>query len=186
MSVSLNRANAILYKLRHFIDRETVAIFELHLHYFFPVWAQNSNSIKILLNLEEKSLPLIHCLIRFAHTSHLFKEASTLKLLNKIALENSLFILTKFNPQSINIGSLCQLNLMHMILTGTIYVLLYCPIRLNHIEETLYIWVAIIHGINLRQTFLSPKRSRKKLERIIKQFFIKKYNWLSCNWLFNT
>lgn len=128
----------------------------------------------------------LYTLIRFAHTSHLFKEASTLKLLNKIALENSLFILTKFNPQSINIGSLCQLNLMHMILTGPIYVLLYCPIRLNHIEETLYIWVAIIHGINLRQTFLSPKRSRKKLERIIKQFFIKKYNWLSCNWLFNT
>ena len=49
----LNRANAMLSKVRHFVDKKTLksiyhAIFESHLLYSCLVWAQNFNSIKRL------------------------------------------------------------------------------------------------------------------------------------------
>ena len=51
--IQLNKANGILSKTRHFIDRKTLkliyhAIFEPHLYYSSLVWTQNSNSIKRL------------------------------------------------------------------------------------------------------------------------------------------
>ena len=39
----LNRANAILSKLRHFVNKKT---FIMHLFYSCLAWAQNTNSIK--------------------------------------------------------------------------------------------------------------------------------------------
>ena len=49
IAITLNKANGILSKLRHFIDRKTLksiyhAIFEPHLYYSSLVWVQNSNS----------------------------------------------------------------------------------------------------------------------------------------------
>ena len=51
MAIKLNKANYILSKLRHFIDRKTLksihhTIFKAHLYHSSLVWAQNSNSIK--------------------------------------------------------------------------------------------------------------------------------------------
>ena len=51
IAIKLNRANAILSKLRYLIDRKPLkliyhAIFESHLCYSSLVWAQNLNSIK--------------------------------------------------------------------------------------------------------------------------------------------
>ena len=53
VAVKLNRANAMLSKVRHYAHKETLksiyhAIFESHLFYFCFVWAQNINSIKRL------------------------------------------------------------------------------------------------------------------------------------------
>ena len=92
MAIKLNKENGILSKLRQFIDRKTLkpiyhAIFEPHLYYSSLVWAQNSNSIK---------KPLVF-LNHNAHTSPLFRELNILKLLDKIALENYLFINKYFN-----------------------------------------------------------------------------------------
>ena len=47
IAIKLNKANGILSKLRHFIDRKTLksiylAIFEAHLYYSSLAWAQNS------------------------------------------------------------------------------------------------------------------------------------------------
>ena len=93
IAIKLNRTNAILFSLRHFIDRKTLksiyhAIFEPHLCYLSLVWAQNVNSIKVLFVFQKKSLRIIHFPNGNSHTSHLFRESNTLKLPDKIALEN--------------------------------------------------------------------------------------------------
>ena len=102
IAIKLNRANGILSKLRHFIDRKTLksiyhAIFEPHLYYSSLVWAQNSNSIKRLFVLQKKSLRIIYFLNHNAHTSPLFRELNILKLPDKITLENCFFINKYFN-----------------------------------------------------------------------------------------
>ena len=58
---------------------------------------QNSNSIKRLLVLQKKSLRIIYFLNHGAHTSHLFRDLNILKLPDKIAVENCLFINKYFN-----------------------------------------------------------------------------------------
>ena len=97
MAIKLNRRNAILFNLRHFIYIKTLksiyhAIFEPHLCYPSLVWAQNVNSIKALFVFQKKSLRNIHFRSGNSHISPLFRECNTLKLPDKIALENCLFI----------------------------------------------------------------------------------------------
>ena len=53
VAVKFNKANAMLSKVRHYVDRKTLkmiyhSIFESHLYYSSLVWAQNSNSVKRL------------------------------------------------------------------------------------------------------------------------------------------
>ena len=60
MAAKLNRANAVLFKTRYFGNFNTLnsiyqAIFESHLNYSLPVWAQNANSIKGLLVLQRNT-----------------------------------------------------------------------------------------------------------------------------------
>ena len=93
IAIKLNKANGILSKLRHFIDRKTLksiyhAIIEPHLYYSSLVWAQNSNSFKRLIASQKKSSRIIYFLNHNAHPSSLFRDLNILKLLDKIALEN--------------------------------------------------------------------------------------------------
>ena len=102
VAVKLNRANAMLSKVRHFVHKNTLksiyhAIFESHLFYSCLVWAQNINSIKRLYILQKKSLRLMYFLNRNAHTTPLFKDSHILKFPDKIALENCIFIKNYFN-----------------------------------------------------------------------------------------
>ena len=104
IAFKLNKANDILSKLRHFIDRKTLksvyhAIFEPHFYYFSFVCAQNSNSIKRLFVLQKKSLRIIYFLNHNAHTSSLFRDLSILKLADKITLKNCLLINKYFNKR---------------------------------------------------------------------------------------
>ena len=127
ISIKSNKTNGILSKLRHFIDRQTLkliyhAIFEPDLYYSSLVWAQNSNSIKRLFVLQKKSLRIIYFLNHNAHTSPLFRDLNILKLPDKIALENCLFINISANvyPQSLKIGLLSHLIFILTILVGPI------------------------------------------------------------------
>ena len=102
IAIKLNKKNGTLSKLRHFIERKTLksiyhAMSEPHLYYSSLVWAQNSNSIKRLLILQMKSLRIIYFLNHNAHTSPLFRDFNILKLLDKIAPENCLFLNKYFN-----------------------------------------------------------------------------------------
>ena len=58
ISAKFKKVNAILSKIRHFVDQKTLkaiyhAIFESHLYYSL-VWTHNSNSTKRLFNLQKK------------------------------------------------------------------------------------------------------------------------------------
>ena len=51
MATKLNKANAMLSKLRHILDTKALkscnyANFESHLYYASLIWAQNTNSVK--------------------------------------------------------------------------------------------------------------------------------------------
>ena len=72
-------------------------MFEPYLYYSSLVWAQNSNSFKRLLVLQIKSLRIIYFLSHNAHTSPLFRDLNILKLLDKVAPENCLFLNKYFN-----------------------------------------------------------------------------------------
>ena len=59
-SVKLNRANALLFKIRKFVDDKTLrsiyfAIFESNLNYCSLVWAHNYNVINGLVILQKKA-----------------------------------------------------------------------------------------------------------------------------------
>ena len=102
VSIKLNKANAMLSKIRHYVDRKTLkliyhAIFESHLYYASLVWAQNSSSIKRLYILQKKALRLMYFLKRNSHTGPLFNDSGILKLFDKISLGNCLFISSCIN-----------------------------------------------------------------------------------------
>ena len=102
VAVKLNRANAMLPKVRHFVHKKTLksiyhAISESQLFYSCLVWAQNFNSIKRLYILQKKSLRLMYFLNRNAHTTPLFKNSNILKFPDKTALEKCIFIKNYFN-----------------------------------------------------------------------------------------
>ena len=100
----LNKANAILSKIRHFVDQKTLkviyhAIFESRLYYSSLVWAGNFNSTRRLFILQKKALILMFFLRREAHTNPLFKDFNILKFHDKIALENCIFMHKSFKQQ---------------------------------------------------------------------------------------
>ena len=104
VSIKLNKANAMLSKIRHYVDFKTLkliyhAIFESHLYYSSLVWAQNANSIKRLYILQKKALRIMYFLKRSSHTGPLFKESGLLKLFDKISLENCTFINNSLNSR---------------------------------------------------------------------------------------
>ena len=60
LSVKVNRTNALISKIRKFVDDEILsyfyfAIFESNLNYGFLVWAQNYNAINRLVILQKTS-----------------------------------------------------------------------------------------------------------------------------------
>ena len=102
LSIKLNRANALLFKIRKFVDDKILrsiyfAIFESNLNYCSLVWAQNYNVINRLVILQKKALRIMNYQPRNSHTSPLFRKAAVLKFKDKINLENILFISKSIN-----------------------------------------------------------------------------------------
>ena len=81
--LKLNKANAMLPKLRNVFDIKTrrpiyYAIFEYHLCYASLAWAQNTNSVKRLHLLQKISLRIMFFQSRNSHTRPLFKMSKIL------------------------------------------------------------------------------------------------------------
>ena len=60
IAIKLNRANAMLFKVREFVNTKILksiyyAIFDCHLNYANTVWSQNRNSINRLIILQKSS-----------------------------------------------------------------------------------------------------------------------------------
>ena len=97
VALKLNKANAMLPKLRHVyknLQPVYYAIFESHLCYASLVWAQNTNSVKRLHLLQKKSLRIMFFQSRNSHTGPLFTVSKILKSFDKTALGNCIFIST--------------------------------------------------------------------------------------------
>ena len=102
LSIKLNRANALLFKIRKYISPKILrsiyfAIFDSYLSYCCLVWAQNFSTIQRIVILQKKAIRIINFQPRNFHTSPLFKQKLHFKILkfqDKIWLEN---ILVSFN-----------------------------------------------------------------------------------------
>ena len=105
LSVKLNRANALLFKMRKYVSCKILrsicfANFDSYLSYCCLVWAQNCSTIQRIVILQKKAIRIINFQPRNSHTSHLFKQSSILKFQDKICLENILFVSKSLNNLS--------------------------------------------------------------------------------------
>ena len=97
VSIKLSRGNAILSKLRHFVDFSTLksiyhSFFESNFNYANIVWAQNVNCTHRLFLLQKKALRIINFADRFSHTNPLFKASDIIKFHDKVSIDNCIFI----------------------------------------------------------------------------------------------
>ena len=97
LPVKLNRANALLFKIRKYFSPKILisvyyAIFESHLSYCSIVWAQNFRTIQRIAHLQKMAVRIINFQPRNFHTSALFKQNFILKFQDKICIENLLFV----------------------------------------------------------------------------------------------
>ena len=94
----------MLTKLKHVLNNKTLwsvcyETFESHFCCVSLVWAQNTNSVKILHLLQEKFLRIMLFQIQNSHTNPLFKESKILKSFHKTTFQNCIFI-SKFLKRS--------------------------------------------------------------------------------------
>ena len=104
IAVKLNRANALLLKIRKYVNMKTLrniyfAIFDCHLSYSSIVWAQNINTVRRLIILQKRALRIMNFKDQLFHSSPLFSSNNILKLGDKITLENILFVSKSINRQ---------------------------------------------------------------------------------------
>ena len=105
LSIKLNRANALLFKMRKYISLKILrsiyfAIFDSYLSCCCLVWAQNCSTIQRIIILQKKPIRIINFQPRNVHNSPLFKQNSILKFQDKICLENILFVSKSLNNLS--------------------------------------------------------------------------------------
>ena len=104
IAVKLNRANALLPKIRKYVKIKTLkniyfAIFGSHLSYFCIAWVQNINTVRRSIIPQKKALPIMNLKDQLFHSSSFFSSNNILKFGNKITLENILFISKFINRQ---------------------------------------------------------------------------------------
>ena len=113
IAIKLNRANALLYTIRNFVNRHILrtiysAIFDTHLNYGNLIWGQNLNAVSRIVILQKKALRIMNFQSRDSHSSPLFKSNHILKLEDKILIENILFINKSLNNLLPPIPSFCS------------------------------------------------------------------------------
>ena len=102
LSIKLNRANALLLKMRKYASLKTLLvicfpIFDSYLFYCCLVLGQNHSTAQWIVILQEKAVRFINSEPSNSRTSPLFKQNSILKFQDKICLENILFVSKSLN-----------------------------------------------------------------------------------------
>ena len=108
LASKLNRANAILAKLRHFVNSEILrstyfAIFHSHLNYVCIAWGLTRFPQQKVSILQKKALRIMNFVSFNAHTTPLFKNCNILKFADIINVESCIFINNCFNKDSFSI-----------------------------------------------------------------------------------
>ena len=72
LSIKLNRANALLFKMRKYVSLKTLrliyfAIFDCYLSYCCFIWAQNCSTIQRIAILQKKAVRIINFQPRNSH-----------------------------------------------------------------------------------------------------------------------
>ena len=102
IAIKLNKANAMLYKVRQFVNEKTLisiyhVIFDSHLNYAFIVGAKKS-SINRVFTIQKNVIRTVNFKGEFHHSSSLFSESNK-KLPDKICIKNFLFASKSLNNQ---------------------------------------------------------------------------------------
>ena len=92
IAVKLNRANALLFKIRNCKYYNYFAIFDSHINYASLVWAQNWNTMSRILTLQKTTTRIIDFNSRNCHSSLLFSKLKLLKFNDKVLLKNVILI----------------------------------------------------------------------------------------------
>ena len=84
LSIKLNRANALLFKMRKYVSPKILrsiyfALFDSYLSYCCLVWDQNFGTIQRIVTLQKKAIRIINFEPWYFHTNPLFKQKSILK-----------------------------------------------------------------------------------------------------------
>ena len=98
LSKKLNRANSMLSKIRHYVDKMTLrflyfSLFSFHLNYCCQVWGQNGNHhIHKILSLQISALRIISFKPFHSDVSTLYSDLKITCFKNAIKIANLLFV----------------------------------------------------------------------------------------------
>ena len=92
IAIKLNKANAMLYKVRQFVDQINLisiyhAIFDSHRNYAPIVWGQIKSSVNRVFIIQKKALRTVRFKGKFDHTTLLFSASNIIKLPDKISID---------------------------------------------------------------------------------------------------
>ena len=112
IAIKLNTANAILYKVRQFVNERTLisiyhSLFDSHINYASVVWSQAKSSMNRVFIIQRKALRTIYLKSKFDHTSSLFVESNIIKLPEKISIKICLFVSKSLSSQLPEIFNNC-------------------------------------------------------------------------------
>ena len=166
MIIKLKKANSILTKLKHVLNNKTLwsvcyETFESHFCFASLVWAQNTNSVKILRLLQEKVLRIMLFQIQNSHTNPLFKEYKILKSFHKTPFQNCIFI-SKFLKGLLKLlsvaGSNSNFNYTLIIWDGHIFdTFKFLFAKLKPIVDIQWSWTQHMFGITLFGLYRASK-----------------------------
>ena len=101
IAIKLNRANALLFTIRNYVNKHILrtiyfAIFDSQINYAMGT-KRGQNAVNRIVILQKKALRIMNFQSKDSHSSPLFKSNHTLKLEDKILIENIVFINKSFN-----------------------------------------------------------------------------------------
>ena len=104
IAVKLKRANALLLKIRNYVNMKTLwnvyfPIFDSHLSHSCIVWDQSIDIVRRLIIFQKKALFMMNFNDQLFHSSPLFSSNIILKFGDKITLENIIFLRKSINMQ---------------------------------------------------------------------------------------
>ena len=105
IAVKLNIANALLLKIRNYVNMKTLRniyfailyfdntiYFDSHLSYSCIVWSQNINTVSRLIIFQKIALRIMNFKDQLFHSSPIFSTNNIFKFGDKITLENIIFV----------------------------------------------------------------------------------------------